>query len=417
MWKFEQHTELTQITTRQDSALGIMRWGENNSFPQTFLNLIEQSPSAKPAVTRTAAFLKGGEFKGDDTVINPQGLTLKQLVSHMADDYARFEAFAVVCNYNLQGKVVSMYPMNIAELRLNEFDELGYASKIGYHENFGRNSVVKKLIVNTVTRDKIKWIDRFNPTYAKEQIKSCEGGIANYKGQILYYSKNGHSNYPTPPLQSQVNFLLADVENSILMRKESSTGFINTYLLKTSLGSEDVALTELEESLQEAQGARGAGKVIVMPDVNPETIHAHVLEEFGSGASGNSVMDNIQKSYNLCHKVINGAYLIPPILAGADQQTGFSAPDLKSAYFVFNTQTQEGRDTIEAEINKILKNSVFKTKSIKINKLKLDEEEMLMGSEGAPNAGVPKAQPKAEPKEKKVEPKKEKKVEPKEKKE
>jgi hypothetical protein len=406
MWKIEQHRELTQITTRQDTALGIMRWGENNSFPQTFLNLIEQSPSAKPAVTRTASFLKGGEFKGDDTVINPQGLTLKQLVSHMADDYARFEAFAVVCNYNLQGKIVSMYPMSIAELRLNEFDELGYASKIGYHENFGLNSVVKKMIVNTVTKDKIKWIDRFNPNVVKEQIKKCEGGIANYKGQILYYSKNGHSKYPTPPLQAQVNFLLADVENSILMRKESSTGFINTYLLKTSLGSEDVALTELQEALQEAQGARGAGKVIVMPDVNPETIHAHVLEEFGSGASGNSVMDNIKKSFELSNRVINGAYLIPPILAGADQKTGFSAPDLKSAYFVFNSQTQEGRNTIESELNKILKNSVFQTKSISINKLKLDEEEMLMGSEAVPNAAPPKA-----------EPKKEKKVEPKEKKE
>lgn len=377
-FKIERHVELTQVTTRQDTSLGIMRWGETNSFPKTLENLVEQSPSAKPAVSRTAKFLKGTSFDGEEEIVNPQGLTLKRLVSIVADDYALFDAFAIQCNYNLAGKVVSVNPMRISDLRFNQFDELGFASKIGYHENFGRNATIQRTVSNVVNRGNIKWIDRFNPNTVSTQIKNTEGGVENYRGQILYHSEAGHSSYPISKLQAPINFVLADVENSILARKESATGYISSYLLKTTMNSEDPNLIALEESLEEAQGARGTGKVITMSGLTPETIKATILEEIGSGASGaGAIVDSVRKAYELCQKVINGVYLIPPILAGADQKVGFSAPDLKTAYYVFNSQTESGREAIETEINRILSNSVFKTKKIKLEKLVLDDDEIL----------------------------------------
>ena len=391
-FKIQNHMEVTQVETRQDTALGIMRWGTNNSFPQTLKNLIEQSPNAKPAVARTAKFYKGAGFEGEDTIVNSYGLTLKQLVSILADDYAVFEAFAIHCNYSIKGQVVSMQPIRITDLRFNEFDELNFASKLGYYENFGRNSEVKKTVQEAVTKEKIKWINRFNPNVVLEQIKKegekiakklqeeAEGdlaqlakGVGSYDGQILYFSEAGHSSYPIPPLQAAINFVLSDVENSILVRKESATGFISTYLLKTAMDSEDPNLIALENAIDEAQGARGLGKIITMSGLSQEELNATVLEEIGSGPGGRSTtMDGAIKAFDLARKVIVGSYLIPPILAGADQQTGLTSAELEEAYAVFNAITQNGRDVIESQVNRVLRHSIFDIESIKIKKLKLD---------------------------------------------
>lgn len=381
-FKIELHTELTQITTREDTSLGIMRWGVSNSYPQTLKNLIEQSPTARPAVDRTAKFLKGSGFEGEDTVVSPYGITLKDVVSILADDYAMYHAFAIHCNFNLEGKVVSIIPMRISDLRFNRFDELNYASKIGFYYNWGRNDEVKKTIDTAVTKEKIKWFNRFNPSAVIKQIENEDGKsliekIGNYQGQMLYFAESGFSNYPIPPLQAPINFVLSDVENSILVRKETSTGFISSYLLKTTLDSEDPTLIALQDALEEAQGARGTGKIVMMTNLAPEDVTATVLEEIGGGAAGKQgIIESATKAYELTSKIINGAYQIPPILAGNDQRNGFSGTDLDDAYYVFNAVTQNGRDTIEAELNKVLKNSTFNVEPIEINKLQLDAEEL-----------------------------------------
>jgi len=372
-FNIQMHRELTQVETEQNPSLGIMNWGRDNTFPQTLKNLIQQSPSAKMATSRTSKFYKGGAFEGEDQIVNAYGLTLKKLVGILADDYADFEAFAIQCNYNMKGQVTSMNPIRIATLRFNEFDELNYASMVGYHPDFGRNSEVQKTIVTNATAGNIKWFNRFNPNVVQEQIAQKDGGISNYLGQILYFSESGMNSYPIPPLQASVNFVLSDVENSILVRKETSTGFINTYMLKTTLDSEDSTLIALENAIEEAQGARGTGKVITFSGLSPEEVQSTLLEEMGGGGSGSkAIIESSKMAYELNREVITGAYLIPPSLAGIDQKSGFSGDDLKEAYFVFNAITQGGRDSIQSEINNILKHSIFECQEIKLNKLKLD---------------------------------------------
>lgn len=381
-FNIQKHRELTQVETRQNPSLGIMNWGQDNCYPQTLKNLIQQSPSAKMATSRTSKFYKGAGFEGDDEVINAYGLTLKKMIGILADDYADFEAFAIQCNYNLKGQVTSLNPIRIATLRFNEFDELNYASKIGYHSNFGRNSEVVKTIQDHPTEGSIKWFNRFNHNAVSAQIENTEGGISNYLGQVSYYSESGHNSYPVPPLQASINFVLSDVENSILVRKETSTGFINTYMLKTTLDSEDSTLIALERSIEEAQGARGTGKVITFSGLSPEEVSNTLLEEMGGGGAGSkAIIESAKMAFELNREVITGAYLIPPSLAGIDQATGFSGADLKEAYFVFNTITQGGRDAIENELNSILKHSIFKNKAIKIQKLSLDLEEIEVAEE------------------------------------
>ena len=62
-FNIQKHRELTQVETRQNPSLGIMNWGQDNCYPQTLKNLIQQSPSAKMATSRTSKFYKGAGFE------------------------------------------------------------------------------------------------------------------------------------------------------------------------------------------------------------------------------------------------------------------------------------------------------------------------------------------------------------------
>lgn len=372
-----QHKEVTQIVTLQNISLDIMSWGSLNAYPQTLKNLIEQSPNAKPAVSRTAKFLKGGSFEGEDVVVGSQGQTLKDIVSAAAEDYALFEAFSIHANYNMKGRVSGISNLEIPTLRFNTFDALNFSNKIGYHPNFAMNSEVVKVGEHTVTVGDIKWINRFNPNkdVISEQIKnSPDGIIENYLGQVLYYSNSGYSKYPVPPLQSQINFLLSDIENSILVRKETSTGFIDSYIFKTTRDTDDAHVIAFENAIVESQGARGMGKIIKMSNLSEEEMRGNVLERIESDKS--SIMDSSIKTFELTKGQLTGAYLMPPALAGIEQDSGFSGADLEEAYNVFNAITQGGRDIIEQQINKVLKESDFGISEIKLQPLKLEIEKV-----------------------------------------
>ena len=381
-FEINKWTEVTQIVTLENKSLGVMSWGSSNSFPQTLKNLIEQSPNSKPAVSREAAFLKGGSFEGESIEVGTNGLTLKDLVSSCAEDWALFRAVSIHVNYKINidsdlmkvdgYTVSSMSPMEITTLRFNTFDSLNYANKIAYHPNFGLNSEVVKLQNMTLSKGDIGWFDRFNVDgkTINAQIKTCkDGDIENYKGQVLYYSEAGYSKYPVPVLQSQINFVLSDIDNSVLVRKETATGFIDTYLLKTMKGREDDSLLETIQTLENAQGAHGVGKIVVMAELTEEEMRSDTLERIESDKA--SIMDSSIKTFELTKKQLTGAYLIPPSLAGIDQSGGFSGADLQEAYDVYNAITQQGRDIIEAKINFVLKHGNFGISEIKLQPLKL----------------------------------------------
>lgn len=370
-FRLNSFQELTQITTKEDVALGVMRWGEENFYPQTLKNIVEQSPSAKPAVDRVSKFYKGGSFEGEDIIVNSYGLTLRNIVDKCAEDLAFFDAFAIQTNFNILGQPNDMNPMRIESLRFNQFDELSYASKIGYHRNFGQNDKVQMNVVEHATKDNIKFINVFNPSFAKQQFDGLENGLNDYNGQILYYSGAGPSQYPIPPLQSVINFVLSDVENSILVRKETSTGFVSSYILKSTLDYDDANLIAMENSIAQMQGARGVGKIMTISGLSEEEMKSTLLEEIGAG-NGSAVIESATKTFDLDKKVITGVYLIPPVLSGIEVSTGFSTEALVDAYNVFNAITKQGRDTIEREVNKILKAGDFGVDSIKLKSITLD---------------------------------------------
>jgi hypothetical protein len=371
-FRLDNHKEVSQVLTLENNTLKIMNWGSTNSYPQTIKNLIEQSPSAKPATSRYSKFLMGGSFEGEDIVVGLNGITLKDIVQACAEDYSVFEGFCIHSNWNLEGRVKDMSVLQVPTIRFNTFDHIYFSNKYAYHQNFALNSEVKKTNQTSVTIDDLKWIDRWNPdpNIIDEQIKNSDDGtISTYNGQLLYYSNAGRSRYPIPPLQSQINFVLSDIENSILIRKETSTGFIDTYLFKTTKDHKDPAVVGFQDAIIEAQGARGVGKIISMYNLTDEEMQNTLLERIDSDKA--SIIDSSSKAFELTNTRINSAIMVPPALAGIDQNSGFSGADLEEAYNVFNAITESGRNVIESKINEVLKYGDFGISSIKLNPLKL----------------------------------------------
>lgn len=377
-FNINEHKEVTQLLQIEDSVLGVMKWGQSNSFPQTLKNLIEQSPNSRLAIDRTTEFYAGSGFEGSDLQIHPSGLTLGDAVEFAARELATFSGFAIHCNYNAQGKVSNFRPISLTDLRFKRLDEINMSNRIAYHYNFGLNSEIKKLIVDTPKAGNLKWLYRFSkdPRVAISQIEKS-GGLKNYNGQVLYYSNAGHSLYPSPKLLPNINFVLADIENSILVRKETSTGFVNSYLLKTTMDADDPNLIALELAIAQAQGARGSGKTVVFSGLSEDEVSSTLLESLGEGSSGrNTTITSCKTGYELAREVITGAYQIPPLLAG-ERSAGFSSTELKDSYLIFNSVTQRGRNILSEKFTKILKNSVFASyvDEVKIKKLTLDEDE------------------------------------------
>ena len=143
--------------------------------------------------------------------------------------------------------------------------------------------------------------------------------------------------------------------------------------MTTSLDSESTSLYNLQQDIEDSQGARGSGSVVVISGISEDTLFE--VNNLGDGGSSQkNTIDNIEKSLDLIKKQIFGAYLIPPILAGVDQSNGFSGVDLEDAYKVFNAVTREERTIIESSINRVLAISKFDVKKIKIKELKLNIE-------------------------------------------
>ena len=363
-FSIENHREYALVHTVENVNLDIMSWGEDNSFPQTYLNLLGQSPIGSSAQSKIADFIGGqGITKGGDLVINTLGTTLNELVEQLANSLSIWEALALQTAYNVNYDVSSISPMNIAELRLATFDNLNSASQIGYHHDYANNSEIKRNAETMVTASDIRRYDRYNPNNVASQVEKA-GLLANYLGQILYYSKTGKSSYPKPPLQAQLNFVISDSQTSTLLRKASTTGFHGTTLLKTPEDGNTDRYEDMIIAINKAQSVNHAGKVIHIPDCTKEEMGYKFLENLEVGTAGRGMIESVEKTIGINQNMILSAYQIPPILGGITVSTGFSTTAMEDAYTILNASTQPKRNIIEQQLKKVLDNSIWKNEDI-----------------------------------------------------
>lgn len=195
------------------SQFNIQSYDRDNIYPQRMQDLILNSPTGTTCCDRYEAFIEGNGLNDEDFseyTCNATGQTVDDLYRLIARDMALFHGFALHLSYNLLGQITAVNYIPFQNCRLEEETEDGKVIHIYVHPDWTgkKTRKGKTLMINKTT---VKKYYQFNPNPAVvlSEIEK-DGGIENYRGQIMWFSMDGINTYPHPIYDSVVTNLSID---------------------------------------------------------------------------------------------------------------------------------------------------------------------------------------------------------------
>lgn len=247
----------SRVDTRYMSSLNIKGFGERNLYPQELRAIVFSSPNARGCYERRANYIEGDGIVSQalsEAVCNRRGEKLDDIHSLCSADLALYEGVALHFNYTIEGKISSVSHIPFENCRLEEADEDGVVRHIVVHPDWTgkltRNGNTIKVNEDNVTRYNV-----FNPdpVVVQREIEAV-GGIANYRGQVLYKTTEGVNTYCTPRIDASLTDISSDEGISNVNYRNVRYNFLAGGLLwvKRSAGNEatEDALISAIENLQ-----------------------------------------------------------------------------------------------------------------------------------------------------------------------
>lgn len=202
-----------RITPAYSTRWGIKAYDSDNLYPQWLLNVAGNSSTLSGCLSRYINFIEGKGFANLNFaawVVNRRGETFNDIHHLCAVDKGTFDGFAIHVNYDVKCRPCEIFHVPFQDCRLEEPDDSGFVSRVFVHPDWtGR--LTRSGHKYTLDESKIDKIDVFNPDpdTVRRQIER-DGGIENYKGQILYVSGAGYMVYPVPRYDSVLTDALTD---------------------------------------------------------------------------------------------------------------------------------------------------------------------------------------------------------------
>jgi hypothetical protein len=344
-----------RLLIRKLQAEKIYAWDYDNALPQRLFDLIAQSGTATRCVNRFADFVSGRGFADPKVYkmpIDRDGTTMDKLLQLISVDYAMFSGISVHVRYNGLGQIIERKYIPFMNTRLC------YDGEIAVYDNWDRSSLIENYNIKNIVR-----YPRFNPAKAVEEILACDGEtyedkVANYHGQILWWSNNGEDFYPTPIADAVAEDIETDYQSKLYKNKNirtsftASGAFVDIGVLETSEESNghQNSKEDRQEMLTEFQGAESAGNIMYINVPSKED--APVWIPFVGDPNRDKMFEYHEQSVE---KSIVKQFKLPLILAGIETpgRLGASA-DLAEAYTVYNSETESDRIIIEELVSKLL---------------------------------------------------------------
>lgn len=265
----------SRVGSSYSQQFRMQTYGEDNLYPQNLLAITSASGTARLCLSRYAKFIEGFGFKDtsfSEYVVNRKGDTADSILHNICEDIARFKGFALHVNYNVFCQIVEVQYVPFENCRLEEEDENGYVGHILVHPDWrGKKTRNGKAIM--VTKDSIKRICVFNPnpSVIMSQVE-VEGGIENYKGQILWISMDGLYVYPTPIYDPVVTEMSTDEGLSNVKNRNVRNNFLVSCMIVCKKGApaidengKDVERKMIApEDLKKFQGDTNGNKILLI---------------------------------------------------------------------------------------------------------------------------------------------------------
>lgn len=284
-----------KVSATKPTVAGFLPFGENDSLPQTLIDVIDNSDTATAAVTARAEFIIGNGIDDQalaDMVVNRDGETLDMVAEGMAWNIAYDEVVCLLIGYNGNGQVVSLRSVGWEQVRLVEPDERGKLTHGGIFPFL--DSSFKK---NKKTEHTLLPLFNDDPAVVLSQIAAVNG-IQNYYGQLLYMKVGAPSSgyYAVPSWFGTVKNMETEAELTEYDFATAVNGFNISGIWKelksdpapvtdVVVADDDAALRrrrEREEEDQDStvarlsdnQGGENGGKIVVVQASNIDELKA-----------------------------------------------------------------------------------------------------------------------------------------------
>lgn len=210
-------------------ALDIQSYDADNLYPQNVRNIVLNSKTGNGCLERYADYLEGRGLASEllgGFVINLDGESLSDIHGLVSGDLAMCDGFALHVNYDINARIVSLHHIPFENVRIVEPDEDGNVRKVALHPDWtGRLTRNGKPV--KITEKTVDYIDVFNPDPAVVLSQMQEaGGPQFYKGQVYYYSREGHMRYPYAKFHAVLSDMSTDEGLSNIMNRNVRNNFL-----------------------------------------------------------------------------------------------------------------------------------------------------------------------------------------------
>lgn len=281
-----QDKSTARVTCNYDKTLGIKRYGDDNLYPQNFLKVVKSSPSGCECLSRFADFIEGNGFTNEEFseyIVNHHGHTVDDVLTLLCRDLAAFDGIALHVNYNVNAQITELQYIPFENCRLCEPDSTGYVGKIAIHPDWSGTLTLGGERYKT-DKAHTEYIDVFNPReeVVKAQIER-DGGIDNYKGQVLWCTIDYRRDYPVGRGDAVITDMSTDEALSNVKWRNARCNFMPAAMMftKQSLNVEtatDEERSEIErkseefsDAMMEFQGDSNVGKILEVTLENDES--------------------------------------------------------------------------------------------------------------------------------------------------
>lgn len=210
-------------------SLGIKSYDADNLYPQNVRNIILGSKTGSGCLERYADYIEGRGIASESLaafLVNLNGESLADIHSQVSRDVAPYDGFALHVNYDVNANIVSIHSIPFENARLLEPDEEGVIRKVALHPDWSGQLTRNGKPVR-VKAENIDIIDVFNPDPEVVLAQIAEaGGPQYYKGQVFYYSREGHLQYPFSPVHAVLFDMSTDEGLSGIMLRNVRNNFL-----------------------------------------------------------------------------------------------------------------------------------------------------------------------------------------------
>lgn len=261
-------TVTPRMTQGENKFKGIYPYDSDNYYPQRIINAVASSGAASQCTKLYAQFLRGQGFAQagvEKMVVNDKGETLGHVHKLICRDRAVFEGFAFWVGYNALLEITSIKHVPFQTLRIGLADDKR-PNYIKYNPDWkGENKAYSS--TNDVDFD-LYSTDR-NEILRQIQVA---GGFDKWKGQIFYYSEEGHLKYPKAVADPVLEDVLTDRGIKVYKYRGTENGFLPDGMMITIGDFESKEeQEEFETGLKQYQGSDRSHKIIHVNAESKET--------------------------------------------------------------------------------------------------------------------------------------------------